>query len=254
MARKAKRLAAKWGGQCIVFIDEIDAVGHAPLVARRRRRCRPRPADRYDDHCFYGPYGSQSSVRRPDPRDPRLARADVRAAPARRGRRYPGLVHQARRDRQPGRLPGDVRRRGPAGAQPAARDDGRHRQPAVLASLLDEPDQQPPRRVLRRPAPDPEHAAPLPGRRGRQATRSTSSGRRTCRSRRSTRRSSVRAAWAATSGSGRRRSTTARTSSSSTSARSRTTPSSTPPGHATSSPGSRTGTRRRWSSRSARWR
>ena len=27
MARKAKRLAAKWGGQCIVFIDEIDAVG-----------------------------------------------------------------------------------------------------------------------------------------------------------------------------------------------------------------------------------
>ena len=27
MAWKAKRLAAKWGGQCIVFIDEIDAVG-----------------------------------------------------------------------------------------------------------------------------------------------------------------------------------------------------------------------------------
>jgi cell division protease FtsH len=27
LAHKAKRLAAKWGGQCIVFIDEIDAVG-----------------------------------------------------------------------------------------------------------------------------------------------------------------------------------------------------------------------------------
>src|SRR5215203_5196366 len=27
LARKAKRLASKWGGQCIVFIDEIDAVG-----------------------------------------------------------------------------------------------------------------------------------------------------------------------------------------------------------------------------------
>ena len=27
MAWKAKRLARKWGGQCIVFIDEIDAVG-----------------------------------------------------------------------------------------------------------------------------------------------------------------------------------------------------------------------------------
>jgi ATP-dependent Zn protease len=27
LARRAKRLARKWGGQCIVFIDEIDAVG-----------------------------------------------------------------------------------------------------------------------------------------------------------------------------------------------------------------------------------
>src|SRR5262249_13187604 len=27
LARKAKRLARKWGGQCNVFIDEIDAVG-----------------------------------------------------------------------------------------------------------------------------------------------------------------------------------------------------------------------------------
>ena len=27
LAMKAKRLARKWGGQCIVFIDEIDAVG-----------------------------------------------------------------------------------------------------------------------------------------------------------------------------------------------------------------------------------
>jgi cell division protease FtsH len=27
LARKAKRMARKWGGQCIVFIDEIDAVG-----------------------------------------------------------------------------------------------------------------------------------------------------------------------------------------------------------------------------------
>ena len=27
VARKAKKLARKWGGTCIVFIDEIDAVG-----------------------------------------------------------------------------------------------------------------------------------------------------------------------------------------------------------------------------------
>src|SRR5205807_255639 len=27
LAHKARKLARKWGGQCIVFIDEIDAVG-----------------------------------------------------------------------------------------------------------------------------------------------------------------------------------------------------------------------------------
>ena len=49
LAMKAKRLARKWGGQCIVFIDEIDAVGmrrqslgsgFQPLATRRRTtRC-----------------------------------------------------------------------------------------------------------------------------------------------------------------------------------------------------------------------
>ena len=62
MARKAKRLARKWGGQCIVFIDEIDAVGHAPaLVGCGATMTRRSTADRYEDHCFFGPYGSQSS-------------------------------------------------------------------------------------------------------------------------------------------------------------------------------------------------
>ena len=37
MAWKARRLAAKWGGTCIVFIDEIDAVG----MRRRRSPARP---------------------------------------------------------------------------------------------------------------------------------------------------------------------------------------------------------------------
>ncbi len=27
LAHRARKLARKWGGQCIVFIDEIDAVG-----------------------------------------------------------------------------------------------------------------------------------------------------------------------------------------------------------------------------------
>jgi ATP-dependent Zn protease len=61
MARKAKKLARKWGGQCIVFIDEIDAVG------RRRQgvgggehgMMTPRAGiDSFEEHCFYGPNGS----------------------------------------------------------------------------------------------------------------------------------------------------------------------------------------------------
>jgi cell division protease FtsH len=56
LARKAKRLAAKWGGQCIVFIDEIDAVGmrRASLGSSMTHST----TGRYDDHCFYGPNGS----------------------------------------------------------------------------------------------------------------------------------------------------------------------------------------------------
>jgi cell division protease FtsH len=60
LAHKAKRLARKWGGQCIVFIDEIDAVG------MRRQSLGPAvggaasPADpgSIHDYCFYGPNGA----------------------------------------------------------------------------------------------------------------------------------------------------------------------------------------------------
>jgi cell division protease FtsH len=56
LARKAKKLAAKWGGQCIVFIDEIDAVG------MRRRTLgtgfQPYAEDSIHDHLFYGPNGA----------------------------------------------------------------------------------------------------------------------------------------------------------------------------------------------------
>jgi cell division protease FtsH len=60
LARRAKRLARKWGGQCIVFIDEIDAVG------MRRQALNPgfgdtaggsRPPDVHD-LLFYGPFGA----------------------------------------------------------------------------------------------------------------------------------------------------------------------------------------------------
>jgi cell division protease FtsH len=58
MARKAKKLARKWGGQCIVFIDEIDAVG-----TRRRTLgggvpgMSPKPLT-FHDLCFFGPNGA----------------------------------------------------------------------------------------------------------------------------------------------------------------------------------------------------
>src|SRR5919106_5965701 len=60
LARRAKKLARKWGGQCIVFIDEIDAVG------MRRNVLNPglggaaggmRPQDVHD-FLWYGPFGA----------------------------------------------------------------------------------------------------------------------------------------------------------------------------------------------------
>jgi ATP-dependent Zn protease len=56
LAWKAKRLAAKWGGQCIVFIDEIDAVG------QRRQAVgggyAPQAVPTIHDHLFYGRSGA----------------------------------------------------------------------------------------------------------------------------------------------------------------------------------------------------
>jgi len=52
LARKAKKLARKWGGQCIVFIDEIDAVG------MRRQALQGAPMTVEDDLPLYGPYGA----------------------------------------------------------------------------------------------------------------------------------------------------------------------------------------------------
>jgi ATP-dependent Zn protease len=56
LARKAKRLARKWGGQCIVFIDEIDAVG------MRRQALQGQHSAPLDPGLpFYGPYGAINS-------------------------------------------------------------------------------------------------------------------------------------------------------------------------------------------------
>src|ERR687887_1312845 len=52
LARKAKKLAAKWGGQCIVFIDEIDAVG------MRRAALQGGAVGGSFEPGFYGPWGA----------------------------------------------------------------------------------------------------------------------------------------------------------------------------------------------------
>jgi cell division protease FtsH len=60
LARKAKKLARKWGGQCIVFIDEIDAVG-------MRRSALQGVAGTYtggrpEESLFFGPWGALNST------------------------------------------------------------------------------------------------------------------------------------------------------------------------------------------------
>jgi cell division protease FtsH len=47
LARKAKRLARKWGGQCIVFIDEIDAVGLRRQALQGEHHKLPAPEQPY---------------------------------------------------------------------------------------------------------------------------------------------------------------------------------------------------------------
>src|SRR5215218_11119530 len=59
LARKAKKLARKWGGQCIVFIDEIDAVGmRRQSLGPAGGFATPLPATRFEELAFYGPNGS----------------------------------------------------------------------------------------------------------------------------------------------------------------------------------------------------
>ncbi len=62
LARRAKKLARKWGGQCIVFIDEIDAVGMRRNVLNPGfgggGEMQPPHANDVHDLLFFGPFGA----------------------------------------------------------------------------------------------------------------------------------------------------------------------------------------------------
>jgi ATP-dependent Zn protease len=63
LIRKARRLARKWGGQCMVFIDEIDAVGmrrQALQGAGGRYGFHPIGGTGFEQPPLYGPWGAMT--------------------------------------------------------------------------------------------------------------------------------------------------------------------------------------------------
>jgi len=61
---RARRLARKWGGTCMIFIDEIDAVGRRRQgIGGMAGAFGMTPATTHDleDHLFYGPWGALTS-------------------------------------------------------------------------------------------------------------------------------------------------------------------------------------------------
>jgi ATP-dependent Zn protease len=62
LIRKARKLARKWGGQCIIFIDEIDAVGlRRQALGAGMTGFQPLATDGLKRE-YYGPWGSLSAA------------------------------------------------------------------------------------------------------------------------------------------------------------------------------------------------
>ena len=143
LARRARKLARKWGGQCIVFIDEIDAVGMRRQALGGGQggafggagAAQPLDATDPSEFLFYGPWGAQNPsgdlvLETPLWRERMFAaRAGVNATPAWGG----GLARLYNF-----MFPGGMGGQGSPCAEPAARGDGRDRQPAVLPQALHE--------------------------------------------------------------------------------------------------------------------
>ena len=166
LARRAKKLARKWGGQCIVFIDEIDAVGmrrqslgtgsQGFITADERRERRGRPLLR--------PVGLARPLRRPDRRDDgRGATACSSSAPRSRTA-YRVACTRGSASSTTSCSPADGRNGRRARPQPAPRRHGRDRQPAVDAAHLHEQAEHDARRELHRPAPGRQREAAPAGR------------------------------------------------------------------------------------------
>jgi ATP-dependent Zn protease len=62
LIRKAKKLARKWGGQCIIFIDEIDAVGtRRQSLGGATSGTMSVGTQNFEDLYFFGPWGALNS-------------------------------------------------------------------------------------------------------------------------------------------------------------------------------------------------
>src|SRR3954451_14123529 len=95
---KARRLARKWGEQCIVFIDEIDAVGLRRQALSGGTAGGMQPAPSFEDLAFFGRFGALNAsedlfLETPAWRDKMCAAR----APAPRNIYPPALAHLAGR-------------------------------------------------------------------------------------------------------------------------------------------------------------
>jgi len=61
LIRKARKLARKWGGQCIIFIDEIDAVGLRRQALGTGISGNARP-ETFEEYAFHGRWGALNST------------------------------------------------------------------------------------------------------------------------------------------------------------------------------------------------
>jgi hypothetical protein len=238
LAHKARKLARKWGGQCIVFIDEIDAVGlrrQALGTGMTANHTGAAPSS-LNDFLFFGPNGSLTPtgdlvIESREWRDQLFAqRAAAEGAPG--GNVFLQRVASKVNAVFPGGMGGMMGNQGQALNQLLVVMDGMGEPPVFkkfivnrFNTFLD--------------------ALFIVPRKGHAVRRSTSSGPATCRWRCWTRHSHAPVAWAATSGSAHRQRTIARTSSICTWRRSITSLTSTPITVATNWPVSPPATPRR---------